>query len=802
MMPATGRARLGNLSTELTSFVGRGSELAEAKRRLADARLVTLTGVGGTGKTRLALRVAAEVRRAFTGGTWFVDLTQLREPHSFADDEQDADMLADLVRSVLGIGQQGGGPPTRQLTDHLAGRQVLLVLDNCEHLIPACATLVDTLLRTCPELRVLATSREPLGTTGEVLYPVPPLPVPAPGRRLSPAGVGHCESVALFVARARSAVPDFALTGENADAVGALCRRLDGLPLAIELAAARIRMLAPDEILDRLSDRFALLARGSRTAPPRQQTLRACAEWSFDLCDPAERVLWGRASVFVGGFELDAAERVCADEALPEADILEVVTGLVDKSILVRDDARDGGGGTARYRMLETIREFGGERLAETGEDETLRRRRRAWCQTLTEHAAAEWISARQVYWYARLTSELPNLRAAIEHALTEPGQAEAALRLVVTAPLSYWWDQGLFSEIRRWLDTALAHPGPASHLRARAMLFSAQLAITQGDAEAGIRLADRGEDLARRLGATVELAYAAFVRGILPMYGGDMAAAADAFERTGAILASGPAPGPGLALELNIGRLTGLGVTAGLLGDHQRADACYQQVLTITEPTGELRDRAHALWGRAMSAWHQGKAHEAEASMAACLPLVQALGSTSLNTTAMCIEAAAWAGAGRQRYELAATLLGAADALLATIGTPIKTVGYMIDGHEACERQTRAGLGDAAFTAAFTQGQTLSYDEAIAYALDGRPPSEKSPSTGRPTPLTRRERQVADLITEGLSNKEIAGVLVVSQRTAESHVENILAKLGFTSRAQVAAWNAVREPSKPDGLS
>jgi predicted ATPase/DNA-binding CsgD family transcriptional regulator len=776
---------------ETTSFVGRGRELREVRRLLAEARLITLTGVGGTGKTRLALRVAGQARRAFPGGVWFVDLTELRDPALLTYDVEDPDVLAYLVAAALGLQDRGGSPPVRQLIDHLAGRQAMLVLDNCEHLLPACAVLADRLLRDCPGLRVVATSREPLGIAGEVLFLVPPLPSPQPGDRLGPADLHRFESVMLFAARAQAVAAGFDLTVGNHAAVAEICHRLDGLPLAIELAAARVRVLTPGQILDRLADRFALLSRGGRDAPARQQTLRACVDWSFELCDKPERLLWARLAVFVGGFELDAVEGVCADELLPVGDLLDVTAALVDKSILVRDDVRTGDG--ARYRMLETIRGYGQEQLREAGEQRILRGRHRDWYQRLAAEATAGWISERQADRMARLTREHPNLRAAFEYSLTEPGEADAALDLAVALPSSYWSRRGMFGEARRWLDRALAQTGTMCARRARALLIDSHLAITQGDHVVGLRLLDQGEDLARRVGATVELVYAAFVRGLDMLFRGDFPAANAAFERMGAILSDVPERDSGLVLDMRLLQLTSLGVAAALVGDHDRAGACARDNLAITEPRGERYYRSQAQWVRAVSAWRQGRVQDTMTALVAGLRLKQGAGSIDPYGTAGCVEALAWVAAGRRQDERAATLLGAADALRTEIGTSVTTLGPVIGDHEACERQTRARLGDAAFTAAFTRGQTLPYDDAIAYALDEQ--RRTAPATGRPTPLTRRERQVADLLTEGLSNKEIAAKLVISQRTAESHVEHILTKLGVANRAQVAAWQAAQPP-------
>ena len=758
---------------------------------LSGSRLVTLTGVGGTGKTRLALRVAVEVRRAFGDGVWFVDLSELHGPGLLAQQVQDPDVLAYLVAATLGLREQGGGSPLRWLAEQLADRQMLLILDNCEHLIPASAILAHSLLRECPGLRILATSREPLTIAGEMLFAVPPLSAPDPAQRPSPADLGRYEAVALLVARAQAGVPGFGLTEDNHGAVTELCHRLDGLPLAIELAAAWVRVLAPEQILDRLADRFALLSRGSRSAPVRQQTLRACVEWSFDLCAKPERLLWARLSVFAGGFELDAVQQVCADELLPEVDLLELVADLVDKSILVRDQHD---GEAARYRMLETIRDYGHDRLGEAGEQADLRRRHRDWCQQLAAHARVEWISDRQPYWLERLGREHANLRTAIEYCLTEPSlaepslaepsRAEAALRLLTTLPRTYWWVGNQFGEARQWLERALAHAGadvPAA-LRAQALTLTATFELYHGDLGTAERLLEQAHEFAQAVNSP-ELARIVLYRGTAAQYRGDLPAALDLHEQAVTLLSSAPRPD----LEVRLAVLLTIGEAAGLTGDFSRAQACGQEVLALTEPHGEISYRVQALWLVAVTAWRQGRLAETTSRAREALRLRRASGIQDRYNIALCLDALAWIAAGQHQYSRAATLLGAVDGALRDLGTPI--AASSIRDHDTCLRQARENLGDAAFTAAFDHGRSLPVNAALDYALDERREPTAPPPKDTSTPLTRRESQIADLIAQGLSNKEIAGTLVISQRTAESHVEHILTKLGFTSRAQVAAW-------------
>ncbi len=792
-MPTSSRATIGNLPADLTSFVGRRQELGEVRRLLAESRLVTLTGGGGTGKTRLSLRVGADLQRTFADGVWFVDLTELHDSGLAARDPQDPDALAFLVAAGLGLRERGGGSPLGMLVERLAGRQMLLILDNCEHLITASASLADTLLRGCPRLRVLATSREPLATTGETLFEVPPLPVLDPSRRPSLAELRRCEAVALFLARAEAVVPGFELGEDNHLAVAELCHRLDGLPLAIELAAARVRVLAPQQILDRLTGRFALLSRGSRIAPQRQQTLRACVDWSYDLCTKPERMLWARLSVFVGGFELDAVEGVCAGEDLPHVDVLDLAAGLVDKSILVRDDIGGGRSGTARYRILETIRDYGQERLLEAGEDAVLRRRHLDWYERLAVRARAEEVNDQHGYWLARLVREQPNLRAAVEFCLTGTGETEAALRIAVSLPRYYWSSHGVFGESRHWLERALACATAPTALRARALLVNSQLAFWQGDTVAGARLLDEGEELARRLDAAAARAYAAFLRGLGALFANDLPVAVETLDRAAAMLSGAP----DLDLDLYLSVLLTFALAAELAGDHERANSCLQEIMAIVGPGGGRLHRAAVLtWGGLIS-WRQGDLRQAAAQTRKCLQVNQAWESRNPYGIVLCLETLAWITADERRYRRAATLLGAADALWTDLGATISSYRHLVGFHDACERQLRDAMGDPAFADAFRHGQVLTYEDALAYALDQPQQHPPAPAEDSWTPLTRRERQVADLLAQGLSNKDIARALVISQRTAEAHVEHILTKLGFTSRAQVAAAAAQSNAQK-----
>jgi DNA-binding CsgD family transcriptional regulator len=510
-------------------------------------------------------------------------------------------------------------------------------------------------------------------------------------------------------------------------------------------------------------------------------------DWSFDLCTKPEQRLWARLAMFAGGFELDAVEGVCADEHLPEAELLELVAGLVDKSILARDDVGGGRVEAARYRMLETIRDYGQEQLTKAGERAKLHRRHRDWYQRLAERAQAEWISERQAQWLARLRREHANLRAAMEYCVAEPGEAETALQIAVTMPVHHWWG-GRIGDGRHWLELALAKCTAATALRARALLLTCQLALNQGDADGGMLLLEQGEHLARRLDARAELAQAAFIRGLGESFQGDQVRALNTLERSLTILSTLPEHELDLDQRLNV--LLVLLVAAGLSGDHERALACQQEMLEITEPRGETYFRAQAMVSGAIGVWSHGDFTQAAAQVTDGLRLRRACRlDDDRYPTAMALEILAWITASQRRMQRAATLLGTADALWTDLGVPITAYPHMGGHHRACERQARDALGAAAFTDAFRHGQNVTYEDAIAYALDEPRQPASAPHEDTATPLTRRERQVADLIAQGLSNKDIAAALVISQRTAESHHEHNQTKQGLTSRAQVAAW-------------
>jgi predicted ATPase/DNA-binding CsgD family transcriptional regulator len=766
----------GNLPAEVTSFVGRRRELADAKRALSKSRLVTLTGVGGVGKTRVAERLARDRRRAYPHGVWLVELAQLADPA----------LLTQTVLTELSVGEPPSGNALEALIDSLGSRQLLLVLDNCEHLLDQVAALSAALLRRCPDLQILATSREPLRVVGEAVLPVPPMAAPAPDRSGGVAGLSRYEAVALFTERAVATVPDFALTEENHRAVAALCNRLDGLPLAIELAAGRLRSLPPAQILSKLDDRYALLSGGERGRPDRQQTLRASIEWSYQLCTPQEQRLWARLCAFAGSFELDAVEAVCTGDFAGE-EIVDLVSGLVDKSIVVRHE----GGTVARYRLLETIREFGLERLTEAGDGPALRMRHLQWCAALVHTAKAEWISERQVYWLARLAAEGANIRSALDFCLNERGDADAVMEIVAGMPLGFLWARGNLSG-RRWLDAALARSSGVTVLRVRAILRNSTLAMAGGDVATGNQLLDEAHVLIQQVSDPMVLAELHHVAARSARFAGDLPRAVSELEQALAMTASKT------DLDAYLDILVLLAYFAAMAGQHERSKACYEETVQLTEPRGESLHRANALMALGLDAWRMGDTVHAVELQRSGLEIK--VGFDDRLGTAVGLEALAWGVGALGKHKRAAHLLGAAEVLWDSTAASLATVmPELVGEHDEAVAAARAALGDQGYAAAFRRGRQMPLAQALNDAEHIRRSTRSGQAdAGGAGSLTSREAEIAGLLAQGLSNKAIAKSLVIAQRTAETHVANVLVKLGLTSRSQVAAWVAEQRGIDP----
>ena len=778
-MVGTTAERRSNLPAELSSFVGRRHELASARTGLATHRLVTLLGPGGIGKTRLAFRVAADQERSLADGAWVAELAPV----------QVAELVPEAVVGALGIRSAAGGSPTERLVAHLRDRQLLLVLDNCEHVQEAATALAADLLSSCPGVRVMVTSRHALGLPGELVLTVPPLPLPKPGATGPPEALMHYDAVRLFVDRATASWSSFRVTAVNRDALAELVRRLDGMPLAIELAAVRVRSLTVEQILGRLDDRFALLTQGSRAALPRQQTLQALLDWSHDLLEPPERLAWERASVFRGGFDLAALEAVACDDDLPLMALPDVVDGLVAKSVLVREPVEIGG--VARFHMLESLREYGDARLAESGATQGHEERHRRWYAALAETAAAELFGPDQVDWFARLRADHDNLAAALERLAHDPAETAEGLRMA-SALQHHWVMTGRFGEGRAWVERLLTRlPAPDDHepversvARAAGLEVAGRLAVLQGQIDVGRPLLEEALAAATAAGDATWRAHSLHGLALASAFWGEPAAALPLLEEALALHRDGRDPfGVPLALVQ-------LATVHATLGSPDRAMACAEECIALSEAASERWCAALARWVQALVQWQLGHSARARTYARDVLRLKAPFGDRM--GLAMSVEVVAWAESEAGHSAEAARLLGAVQAALASIGASL--FGHLLEDHDRCLTRTREALGDAAFQKALEEGSTMRFDDAVALASGRRTPAPPAADAhGDEVRLTRRESEIAALVAEGLTNREIADRLVMATRTAEAHVAHILGKLNFTSRAQLAAWAAAQ---------
>jgi len=745
----------GNLPAAFTSFVGRRHEAAEIRRLLGAGRLLTLTGVGGVGKTRLALEAARTFGKAFPDGVWLVDLVSVHDPAAVTATVASALRMPDLgVRSVVD-----------QLAAYLTRQRALLILDNCEHLVDACAGLVKALLSAAPELCILATSRHTLGVTGEHVLAVPPLP--------------SDEAVALLRDRATAVHTEFALSPPNQAEVTRLCADLDGLPLAIELAASRLRGLTVEQLADRLEDRlesrFALLSGGSRTAPRHQRTLRGMIDWSYELCAPAEQLLWRRLSVFVGGFTLEAAEGVCAGDGIDRREVADLLDRLVGQSVVLTCEVEG-----RRYRLLEIVRRYGLERLTDSGEERELRVRHRDFFLALAERIDRHWYRAGQVENLARLRVEHANLVAALDC----DADPRTGLRLLA-ALCWHWCAGGFLSEGRRMLERALtAAPEPTPE-RAQALLAAIWVAQTQGDLATADRWLDEAGALGEWLGDPAVRVQVAGLRGVSAHYRGRLA---EAIERYAEALAVMTALGDE---RQSVSWLIALACAQVYAGD-PGASETSSRMIAAAEASGERWGHAQVLMALGHDAWTRGDRERTEALARSALEYMRGFDDYAM--VARMLELLAWAIAIGDAHARAAGLLGAADALWRDAGSSVAAFGpQMTAHHERCEQTLVAALGPAAYAAAFADGGGhCGPGRAVAFALtDGIDDAAAIDidTADAVSPLSRREREVAALVAKGLSNRQIAAELVLSPRTADRHVENIRAKLGFRSRAWIAAW-------------
>ncbi|GGM98515.1 ATP-binding protein [Streptomyces fuscichromogenes] len=750
----------GNLPAPFTSFVGRRQEVTEIHHLLGAGRLLTLTGPGGVGKTRLALEAARTFGRAFPDGAWLVDLAPVRDPAA----------VASTAAGTVRVPDPGTRPVLDQLTGYLARQRTLLILDNCEHLIGACAELARALLSAAPDLRILTTSRHVLGVTGEHVLGVSPLP-------------SH-DAVELLRHRAKAIRPDFSVGPADQAEVSRLCADLEGLPLAIELAASRLRSLTVRQLTERLENRFTLLTGKSRTAPSHQRTLRGVIDWSHELCDPAERLLWSRLSVFAGGFTLEAAEEVCAGGAIARHEVADLLDRLVGQSVVLTYETE----GRPRYRLLEIVRRYGRERLVESGQEGDLRLRHRDFFLTLAEHVDRHWYGSGQVESLARLRAEQANLLTALEC----DADPRTGLRLV-TALSFHWCAGGFLSEGRSRFERALALAPEPTAERARALLAATWVAQTQGDLAAADLWLDEAETVAERLDDPAVTVQAGGFRGVSAHYRGRPQESIERYEHALATMTA-------LGDEREAASwLLALACVQAYAGD-PRAALTGHRMITAAEASGERWGRAQVLMALGHDAWSRGERETTGTLARSALECMR--GFNDFAMVARMLELLAWANTdGAPTF--AAGLLGAADRLWRDAGTSIAAFGpQMVEHHARCEAAVIDALGQTAYAAAHTDGGRIGTPVRavdLALAQDAGTDSDTDTDTGRTTvvlgasdsvcPLSCREREVAALVARGLSNRQIAAELVLSPRTADRHVENILAKLGFRSRARIAAW-------------
>jgi non-specific serine/threonine protein kinase len=822
----------GNLPTSLSSFIGRKQEIAEVKRLLSEYRLLTLTGPGGCGKTRLALRVAEELRSPYRDGVWLVEFASLA----------DGELVPQALAAVLGVREQAGQSLSESLASYLRARDSLLLLDNCEHLVEACARLAATLLAACPGVRLLATSREPLGVPGEGVWVVPPLSLPAAQPWRGPADAQaslalyeQSEAIQLFVARARAAKPSFELTVVNSSWVAEICRRMDGIPLAIELAAARAHAYSARQIAEHLDDRFQLLTSRLRTVPQRHQTLEATLDWSHDLLSVQEQEAFRRLSVFASGWTLEAAQAICADDALGATEVMDVLSNLVDKSLVVAESFLD----SRRYHYLETIRQYAHRKLAAAGEVEATQMRHAAYFLRWAEESAPHLYGTGQSEWLARFDAEHDNLRAALDWSLAAGGAEQEGLRLAA-ACWKYWRVRGYYSEGRERLlallgrESAEGRTGP----RAWALLRASNLAYVQSDFPAVRPLAEEALAIFRELGQEVSegAGLALDILAELATEVGDYDTADRLFEEALAIFQE-------IKNEFGTAEMhMQLGWSAMRAGDYERAEVLLNQSLPAIRRLddrhplglnlsglGELAIRQRQLaranefleeslvvrreiderWGIAASlgslgwvALLQRDFDRMRDYLRQSLEIRQSLGDQG--GIAWCLEKLAEAvilqakilppAQNRRMLLRAARLFGAAAALRGPIYSVIDPADQ--PEYERALEALREALGQEAFDDAWREGARLSLQQAIDAALSpvvspdkAAAPAGSEVARVKYGGLSPRERETAMWIAQGKSNREIAAAMTVGEKTVETYVTRILNKLGFDSRVQIATW-------------
>ncbi|TCK25889.1 ATP-binding protein [Pseudonocardia endophytica] len=757
------------LPSSLTTFVGREQEVATVRRALDD-RLVTLVGPGGVGKTRLALHAVRAVIGRFPDGVRVVELAALRDPG----------LLPRAVLDGLGVPGDARTDGEALVVRHLRGSRMLLVLDSCEHLVDAVAALVGAVLAGTRDVTVLLTSRQALGVGGEHVVGIAPLAFPAegdPDESDVDTAVAF-PSVALFAERAAAVVPGFAVEERNVADVVAICRELDGVPLALELAAVRLTVLSLRQLRDRLPDRFAVLTGGDRAGPARHRTLEATISWSFELCTAAEREVWVRSSVFTGPFDLDGFDDVCAHDGLGSGDAVDGLSGLAAKSLLVRHDDGDG----VRFTLPATIRGYGHDRLDPTLA-RGLRRRHRDRQLRLVRTLDRQWCGPDQQVWSRRMRAERADLRAALDLGLREPDGSSSAVALAGGS--FFLWVAGLsIAEHRHWLDLALATGTGRTAERARALAVCSLLASLQGDREAAASMAGDSGAISREIADPLGEATAVHMAGLAAFLSDEFARAAaqfsDAERRYRDLLPDGA--GLLVALEVHDGLLA---ISRGAL---DRAAARLATTAEQCAARGDRWFRGYAVDGLGFVALLEGRTDDARRfsaeGLAPAAVFDDAIGLS------LALDLAAWTAAADGDHERAAVLLGAASARWTSFGRQLYGSHDWQSRRRDFHERALSHLGRLRFDAAHRYGGTLGGADVVALAGDRSVPVG-IPDEGEV--LTAREREIARLVSDGLTNRQIASRLVLSPRTVEGHVSRAIAKFGFARRSQLAAWSSRR---------
>ena len=796
------------LPVEITGFVGREAELARLGVLLGQARLVTVTGPGGVGKTRLALRAAAAAAPGFADGTCLVELATLRDPG----------LLVDTVALALGLPGPGPGAGPEALLPHLADQELLLILDTCEHLVDGCAMLAEAVIARAPRVTLLVTSREPLDVSGENACPVAPLPVPEPGgpgsgtpsgtaERDEPGALAAARSadyrgtaVDLFIQRASAAVPGFDLSPGDLLHVARLCRRLDGMPLAIELAAVRLRALPLAELASRLDQSLELLTSGHRGG--RHRSLRDAISWSYQLCTPAERAMWTRLSVFAGPFTMSAAEEICPAEP-GTGPVMPTLIRLVDKSLLVRIDPADAAGQPTQYLMLGTIREFGAEQLAGTEAEGQARyhliRRSLALASAFRSGFAAD----DQLPRLQELRREHASVRAALGFALGGQGAAGAdgadgaggaagaegadgaggwaadGVELAI-ALTPYWRVRCLATEGSYWLGRALERAPAGSPARARALQARAGLLSAAHQPGDALAAAAEALELAAALGDEALTGRAQLARNAALLSAGQLAAAAESGAEARRLLsAAGDTPGL-ITLYIQLAYLAAASQdTAAALGH-------VDQGLRLLGGSRERWLHAVLYLLAALSLAQAGRDIEASWTAARALPVTHETGDAQ--GTAFAVQLLGWLAARSGRHERAAWLLGGADSLWELAGGQPPAAPAFARLHDDAVTGCEAAMGDRRFAELFARGTAAPADAVVGYALrdEGDPVADNGVKIKLPAQLTAREQEVAALVVAGMSNRQIAERLFISRRTVDAHLEHIFGKLAITSRVML----------------